>query len=472
MQLYKISLVSLGVFFAAHTAMAASTSDKKGSPASSSELLEDTKRFNEDIHKFLADQIRTIDPYTAEFLIQIFKGMPRDQWSHLNGLKNQLVEGIPPSNVSTIFNLLSSVPPSERISVAILGAQLFTPAMSIIQRELILNMLKRISSAERSLRVARGLLFMRGVPRESLPERLNAILISPLVKRIPPLPADQAALAKRRESPYAAGGINIHERDSPTAEAFRLLWKHQGALSSAVVEANFEGFLKYLGDLPENESTQKAKRGLSGLQDTMGGGPLPVGERYTTAQELMARLWLFANTGSAIDQMHKKEGVIRALERSCSICNQGKVQYLATGVLQGYLEGVNIDGAAADASAPHGEPIPMITSMREIEEYLGPLIKQFDMHAPRSVVELFDRTFEYLCHLRMGQVPGKRQVILDPREVVYFLRMGGASPELSLAAGDGTFRVDDYEAQYAERDASASSAAAPTAGGLGSASSA
>jgi hypothetical protein len=69
-----------------------------------------------------------------------------------------------------------------------------------------------------------------------------------------------------------------------------------------------------------------------------------------TGKELIGRLWGFISGCDEKNQDECKEGMLTALSKSFEgknlVCNQGKTQRLLIAVLQGRLEGVQIDDLA------------------------------------------------------------------------------------------------------------------------------
>jgi hypothetical protein len=69
-----------------------------------------------------------------------------------------------------------------------------------------------------------------------------------------------------------------------------------------------------------------------------------------TGKELIGRLWAFISGCDGTNQDECKKGMLTALSTSFEgenlVCNQGKTQRLLIAVLQGRLEGVQIDDLA------------------------------------------------------------------------------------------------------------------------------
>jgi hypothetical protein len=158
----------------------------------------------------------------------------------------------------------------------------------------------------------------------------------------------------------AEEGIDVHngQRDDKTRSALELLWRHNSSLSGEQIEKSYQDFLKYFDTLPESEEKSKAHRALMVEKKANEGafGPLVGGEDFSvngfclTGKELVGRLWNFVSQCEEKEQLQAKTGMINALAKSFEeafrVCNQGKTQRLLVAVLQGRLQGVNIDDVA------------------------------------------------------------------------------------------------------------------------------
>jgi hypothetical protein len=162
---------------------------------------------------------------------------------------------------------------------------------------------------------------------------------------------DNAPLANHFED-----GINVHngQRDDKTRAALELLWKHTKGLE---IEKHFRSCLSYLQGLPESGKKTLALKALSGPREAIDNfPPLLDKESFScnrfslTGKELIGRLWGFISGCDENNQHECKEGMVTALstsfEHGSLVCNQGKTQRLLIAVLQGRLEGVQIDDLA------------------------------------------------------------------------------------------------------------------------------
>lgn len=159
--------------------------------------------------------------------------------------------------------------------------------------------------------------------------------------------------------PEPAQGINIHEgdRDDRVRAAVQLLYQGQGDLPQVTINQAADAFVAYLNDSPVNDTDKQLAREalLTPIRDDEQFGPLIEQENFilsgleVSGRELIGRLWIFASQLDDPDQTNVKRAMISALKDSYDIwgrvCNEGKTQRLVLAVLQGRLEGVNIEGA-------------------------------------------------------------------------------------------------------------------------------
>jgi ankyrin repeat protein len=151
-------------------------------------------------------------------------------------------------------------------------------------------------------------------------------------------------------------GINVHagSRDNKTRAALELLWERTNGLE---IQEPYQNCISYLQDLPESDKKTLALRAL--LEPKVHPydfPPLLDEEGFScngfslTGKELIGRLWGFISGCDEKNQDECKEGMLTALSKSFEgknlVCNQGKTQRLLIAVLQGRLEGVQIDDLA------------------------------------------------------------------------------------------------------------------------------
>jgi hypothetical protein len=375
-----------------------------------------------------------------------------------------------------LLQKLYQMPEDERATIARL---ITDPATRLIQVDrndsgrVLSYIVDSIPHGQRYTRLARAFLFLRGQQMDR--NRFRSIIERDLTTPIPPEGAGMMAMGDM-ENPYEAG-INVHDgdRDARTADALKVLWESQGALSDEVIDMNYREFRDYLETQKESVKADVMRVLDSQVSSEWGGllkGRVTTAGLDTTGQELLARFWLFAKTGD--EQENKKSAIITALKNSIDhgavVCNPGKLQRLATFVLQGYLRGVNIDGngfvpAAMAAPAMGGaggpdlplveaapEHLNVISNREAIAYYLKPLYERFQMEAPTSAEDLFRRTIEYVERLRFGEVLGADPVHLDLREVIHLLAVGEGDGFSVAESYPGMFGIDDYMEQFGVRD--------------------
>jgi hypothetical protein len=172
-----------------------------------------------------------------------------------------------------------------------------------------------------------------------------------------------------------AVGINVHAiaRDSSTRKAIELLVAATGAMTEEEIELANGMFLSYLLSQPESEIRTRAEKALigpRGIEDEF--GPLYPDDSFTidgfiiTGKEAIARFWHFTNTyldrdpEADIERQREiaRDAMILSLNNSYNhfgnmVCNPGKVQRLVTGVLQGRLNGVNVDVPSSELTFNH-----------------------------------------------------------------------------------------------------------------------
>ncbi|NDE63959.1 MAG: hypothetical protein EB053_06360, partial [Chlamydiae bacterium] len=151
------------------------------------------------------------------------------------------------------------------------------------------------------------------------------------------------------------GMDDVHHgnRDRRTKDALRLLW--QTRLNADQINRQFEDFIHYFDGLAHSEKKTKANLALRApkrVEEVF--GPLLDDQQFSIhgfmleGKELIARLWNFISSLGLNEQPLAKEGILTALSDSFApggdrVCNQGKTQRLCISVLQGRLNGVQID---------------------------------------------------------------------------------------------------------------------------------
>jgi hypothetical protein len=200
-----------------------------------------------------------------------------------------------------------------------------------------------------------------------LPAALREAIIHRALQRInPEMHAGDILFMIRRarldledqEEVRAAQGVNVHEgnRDARTKHAMQLLRDFQGVVSCEIIKLAKNEFVKYLKDFSDPVTKQLATHALLTPRGGENFGPLLDEDTFSvygleiTGEEVIGRLWIFASWLGETEQRNAHIGMISALktsyENGARVCNQGKTQRLFIAVLQGVLEGVDIDGVS------------------------------------------------------------------------------------------------------------------------------
>lgn len=151
--------------------------------------------------------------------------------------------------------------------------------------------------------------------------------------------------------------IDVHSgvRDDTTLNAIRILYAQHPSLSKTTIDTAYLELIAYI-----NTDAKNKDRALRALQQPRSPGasfgPLVSDTKFTllgheiAGKEFAARLWIFAkNIDDPKERDNAKYSIVKSLADSYDasgslVCNQGKVQRLVVSVLQGRLEGVNIEG--------------------------------------------------------------------------------------------------------------------------------
>lgn len=173
--------------------------------------------------------------------------------------------------------------------------------------------------------------------------------------------AAQVIIIEARAHLNRMGFVDVHTRDARCRAAMELLIEaQQENISQNNISQGLSDFRAFLDRRPQSTQKENALRALIGTrQETMPPflGPQDMWSVYglvLTGEEVIGRLWCFANTLTEKDQTNVKLGMIKALEKSIEddqrICNPGKVSHLLHTALQGYLPGVNLDPEIEEAA--------------------------------------------------------------------------------------------------------------------------
>ncbi|MCX6990969.1 MAG: hypothetical protein NTX49_07920 [Chlamydiae bacterium] len=331
--------------------------------------------------------------YTKILCLEILADIPNPERSAFvtQGLRITANE----YSYSSCLEVLSGISHAERDAFVTQVLRVFALEVGNVFWNHILNVLSRVPHQEREQRVTRAVNqlaidFPPGVERLGyivqyrLTELLETAIAEPITHfhdireavvgpdgRIDVLAflggfAGQPAAA-------AAAGINVHAagRDERTSAAMVLLRNATGAMTQQQIDQANREFLAYLRRRPASANRTLAERAFIGPRDRGNPfGPLQPDATFTIhglaipGKEVVARLWRFSNTyvdrarGANIEgeKENARRAMVAALTGSYDahgmVCNPGKVQRLAVSVLQGRLDGVNIDQVAVAAAVP------------------------------------------------------------------------------------------------------------------------
>jgi uncharacterized membrane protein YgcG len=214
-------------------------------------------------------------------------------------------------------------------------------------------------------------------------QRFRMIMELPLDAPIPALNADMAQIVGQNGYAY---GVNVHtgSREERTTHAYRLFINHMkeacrgkstDTLKKLFTES-FNDFISYKDTKLTPEKLERVNRVLMGDpsgSNSYGGlfqGKVTSCGLNMMGKGLIAYLWYYissyvdpyARGDEALierDRESARIGMMNALAQAIEInngvvCNVGKLQHMATAVLQGRLPGVNIDGIEmpAEGAAP------------------------------------------------------------------------------------------------------------------------
>jgi hypothetical protein len=259
-----------------------------------------------------------------------------------------------------IMRRLVSIPVNERAHIAHLALQLINPEMGGWDR----------------------ILIIRGLWNVPPDQRANYVQQQ--------IHAQQGQLLQNAQA-IAAQGLNVHanDRDERTRAAMELLRQHQGEIPRNRINEAVKEFIQYLNDREmDPQDKQLAQRALLApkREDEVFGGlisqePFTLLGLETSGEEVIGRLWIFLSDLVEPDRINAKVGMISALKNSydhmgARVCDQGKTQRLLTAVLQGRLEGVNIE-LTEEMQIPTTQAIRMFFSIEAHQhiQQLEPLLE-------------------------------------------------------------------------------------------------
>lgn len=226
----------------------------------------------------------------------------------------------------------------------------------------------RVQVVDRSLQaLAEGAAAGQELEGEDRTNRLLQLLELPLDAPIPPLHEEMADIAAGAGG--TAAGINVHAlgRDSRTAAALQQLFKEttEAGFSKDNVDALVLDFKNYLTSYSDENVSRSAQITLGLLQpdnpNSFGpllGTPVTFGNLDTTGEEILARFWWYASNyhdmrassqkKAAKEQENAKHALVNGLARAIAedghrVCLPGMLQRLVIAILQGRMEGVNVE---------------------------------------------------------------------------------------------------------------------------------
>ena len=149
-------------------------------------------------------------------------------------------------------------------------------------------------------------------------------------------------------------GINVHalQRDQSTEKAISTFYETQTKPTPQEIEMAYAEFRTFI-NVDDPKKAKQANQALYGPRPHYSGfGPLvEANDPYMNidGKEFIARLWIFSNSiRDAKDQINAKKAMVSALTECFDgygglVCMQGKTQRLMIAVVQGRIEGINIE---------------------------------------------------------------------------------------------------------------------------------
>jgi hypothetical protein len=163
-----------------------------------------------------------------------------------------------------------------------------------------------------------------------------------------------------RREPIPEAGINVHagDRDARTLLAVRNLLTIQRGLQERDIEANLTELEGFINTLQEGDIQMKARVALGGGAETGAWGHINGTATLggIRLKDIYAHFWHFCKTYQteggyenpndieANPNEAMKIALIKSMADGVGVCPQGKAQRSAIAILQGRLQGVNIDG--------------------------------------------------------------------------------------------------------------------------------
>jgi hypothetical protein len=275
---------------------------------------------------------------------------------------------------------------------------------------------------------------------------------------------DVTRLSEEQVKEMYKRGINVHadNRDIKTIEGLKLLIEQQGPLTKKEVERYFSDFISYaLEVLNENDvdilnhilgmnivtGEIMERRQASDFEGFLEDKMLMIGNYTIEPKELIARFFHFSQTYEDIrDRENLKYGTLRGLMTSLQddtteeqrmnaeaygikmtknhiVCNPGKVQRLVASTLSGRLRDKDEKVFDIDERVQREEVKKEVANLDEIHQYLTPFINMYMYEEETRVndaASFFTKLYEYVYHLRNGDVAKFGKVVLNMSYVVYY----------------------------------------------------
>ena len=337
-----------------------------------------------------------MDSFEKGKIVQVVAAIPPGEQQDVAARASPLIsEELNGLAASEIVQEVAAVAAEERADVITLVSPLFTQEIDNRGRAVIIKMVHDVPAREREEFVA--LVRQLISPQMDVHEKINQFR---MVAERPA--AERAEFVRRRLAlqyaphrlrPPQAEGVDVHtgNRDPRTKKAIELLRKRQARLSFDEVDRATNEFIEYLNN--SSVAPDKKRRAQDALLKPRGssegfGALIPpdlpdefsVQGLLTSGKELIGRLWIFASNLTEQEQTLAKESMITALSESSDqngerVCNQGKTQRLIVAVLQGRLDGVNIDEIPVQVSGAQALPMFFNVKARQDIDNLEDLLE-------------------------------------------------------------------------------------------------
>lgn len=322
--------------------------------------------------------------------------------------------------------------PSVRqwVNIYTLAQPLFVPPLPAEERGCVMHMLYEITKEEYRIdrimptyddneRLARIAIVQDRIERGLMPQSPGAYYEQ--IRRILRTPTNQLgdmhqAVANR------ATGIDVHAdgREDGTGHAVQQLMALP--YDTSQIDNDYAGLIAYLNVFP-GDFIRTSAQFVLGLASSLAEGfaPLSADTVITsyglniTGKEFLARCWHYIQHGEftgitdvetlAKDRENARVGLVRnladAYEDDAVVCNPGKLQRIAVGILQGRLEGAHIDREIPIVEQSKPAEIPADTAVNPslVRNTIAVSLRDFLLHFEATVgsqVELKSHVDEWL----------------------------------------------------------------------------